>query len=332
MEHTVIKHKQYVVTAKEETTVTDVKSGTILAVVPANSQGSIYTISETIETSGECQIDPFAKAPALALGGGGNSGGGGVTITFDDTPTEGSTNAVTSGGVWAATQHRTSSICFGSGAENKAYHNVIIGNNAKATASGAFRCVAIGLLAKVTWYDSVAIGHDASASRNAVGIGVMATANADESINIGAYTQSCATASISLGSWSVANKNGAVCVGSKSSATGNYSTAIGFNSSSSAAYSTALGCYANNSTPNSIVLSARSSANTKFELSLVAGTATGDTGSILSDTPFVTGSTLKLTVSDGVSGISETLSIDAAALFTLLQSAGGTVTLTNPNA
>lgn len=318
MEHTVIKHKQYVVTAKEETTVTDVESGTILAVVPANSQGSIYTISETIETSGECQIDPFAKAPALALGGGGNSGGGGAPITFDDTPTEGSTNAVTSGGVWTATQHNGSSsgsinikgrTCNGNNAICIGNDGYTWGNNAIGIGQpNACRnnCIVIG--SGTAYVESVLIGRGAVESDYSVGIGTC-------------Y------------GWGHAHTgNYSVGIGYFAKTTEPYSVVLGSYAKTTATYTTALGAYATANEAGSIVLSARSAANTKFVLSLVAGTATGDAGSILSDTPFVTGSTLKLTVSDGVSGISETLSIDAAALFTLLQTAGGTVTLTNPNA
>lgn len=275
-----------------------VTNGSEILTVPAATTTYVTAYRGDIEISddaAEC-VEVFKSAPI-----GGSGGGGGGTITFDSTPTKGSTNAVTSGGVWTATQHQTGNICFGLGAINKAglgatiienwQNTVVIGREAKATADNAFRSVAIGSKAQVTWYDSVAIGDNASARRLAIAIGKSASANVDTT-----------------------------------------AVAIGCNASATANYSAVLGCYASNSTPNSIKLSARSSANTKFELSLVAGTATGDAGSILSDTPFVTGSTLKLTVYDGVSGISETLSIDAAALFTLLQTAGGTVTLTNPNA
>ena len=91
MKHNVTKGKTYLVTAKDETTVTDVESGYILKVVPANSQAVIVAISNMIETSGECKLDPFANAHLLALGSG--TGGGTAEIIVDATYNATSTNA-----------------------------------------------------------------------------------------------------------------------------------------------------------------------------------------------------------------------------------------------
>lgn len=253
--------------------------------------------------------------------------GSGADIAFDDTPTEGSTNAVTSGGVWTAMLHSDGAggIKIGQNPSTSASYNIAIGDQAVAAgsatavgykASAAVNCTAVGYSGRANEFASVAVGLT-SAGWGSVALGYSAYSN---------FRQCC-----SMGYEGQSNANYSTTIGSSAKSQKPFSTALGYNAYTDAQYSTALGCYASNSTENSIVLSARSSANTKFVLSLIAGTATGEAGSILSDTPFMTGSTLKLTVYDGVSGIAETLSIDAATLFTLFQSAGGTIDLVVPD-
>lgn len=57
--HNVTKDKQYVISAITDTTVQDVESGCILAVVFANSQKKVYAISDQFTTEGECIVSPF---------------------------------------------------------------------------------------------------------------------------------------------------------------------------------------------------------------------------------------------------------------------------------
>lgn len=58
MERKVIKYKTYMVSAITETTVTDVASGWSKT-IPANTQDWVYAISDKLEITGNCQIDPF---------------------------------------------------------------------------------------------------------------------------------------------------------------------------------------------------------------------------------------------------------------------------------
>lgn len=183
-----------------------------------------------------------------------------------------------------------------------------------------------------TGNNSIAMGKNSDAGLNAVAMGPYCKSTGGESVSFGSKSNNSSYGGTVVGAYSSCSSNGILSIGNSAHASGAQATVLGSGAQSSHVHAFVIGTKARSTEANSIVLSARSSVNTKFVLSLVAGTATGDAGSILSDTPFVSGSTIKLTVSDGVSGISETLSIDAADLFTLLQSAGGTVTLTNPNA
>lgn len=58
MLQTVYKYKTYMISAKSDTTVTDVASGWSTT-IPANTQDWIYTISDLIEIEGDCVINPF---------------------------------------------------------------------------------------------------------------------------------------------------------------------------------------------------------------------------------------------------------------------------------
>ena len=57
--HNAVKDKQYVITAITDTTVKDVESGAILAVVSAETQMRIYSISDQFSTEGDCIVRPF---------------------------------------------------------------------------------------------------------------------------------------------------------------------------------------------------------------------------------------------------------------------------------
>lgn len=57
--HSVIEDNVYLITAKTDTTVTDVKSGYVLGIVPAETQARIVAISDKFTTEGECIVHPF---------------------------------------------------------------------------------------------------------------------------------------------------------------------------------------------------------------------------------------------------------------------------------
>lgn len=57
--HNVTKDKKYVISAKTDTTVQDVASGIVLAVVLAETQKKVHAISDQFITEGECIVRPF---------------------------------------------------------------------------------------------------------------------------------------------------------------------------------------------------------------------------------------------------------------------------------
>lgn len=57
--HKVTKDKKYVITAITDTTVQDVESGAVLGVVLAETQATIYAISDQFTTEGDCIVRPF---------------------------------------------------------------------------------------------------------------------------------------------------------------------------------------------------------------------------------------------------------------------------------
>ena len=96
--------------------------------------------------------------------------GGGGTITIDDTPTSGSDNAVSSGGVYNYLRHP----------------NVALGEGAYPLPSSYNCSVSIGTWANASGFASAAIGADAkSYADNAIAIGVEAVAEAESSCVLG---------------------------------------------------------------------------------------------------------------------------------------------------
>ena len=57
--HNAVKDKMYIVTAITDTTVQDVESGAVLAVVLAETQKRIWSISDQFSTEGDCIVRPF---------------------------------------------------------------------------------------------------------------------------------------------------------------------------------------------------------------------------------------------------------------------------------
>lgn len=57
--HNVTKDKDYIITAKTDTTVQDVESGYVLGVILAETQGRVRALSDQFSTEGECIVRPF---------------------------------------------------------------------------------------------------------------------------------------------------------------------------------------------------------------------------------------------------------------------------------
>lgn len=94
MKITVIPGNTYSVTTATGCTVTD-ERGRTLTTVDAGTQGAFMATSPTVTiTDAEATVLPFADSPVI--------GNGGAKIKIDETPTEGSENAVSSGGVYEA--------------------------------------------------------------------------------------------------------------------------------------------------------------------------------------------------------------------------------------
>lgn len=98
----------YVVTAAEDVTVTD-SHGLVLE-VPAGEQRTFVASTTEVNYSAPCTIiqvrGNFSMPPAA---------GGGGQITVDPAPTQGSENAVSSGGVYTALQGKQNSLTAGDG-------------------------------------------------------------------------------------------------------------------------------------------------------------------------------------------------------------------------
>ncbi len=112
------------------------------------------------------------------------SGGGGGTITIDDTPTQGSDNAVSSGGVYNYLNNG----------------NVAIGISSGPLPPGENWSVAVGTAAWADGSSSTAVGHYATAEAdNSVALGFAATAKAMNSVALGVEARAAAESSCALG-------------------------------------------------------------------------------------------------------------------------------------
>lgn len=145
MEHKVTKDHKYLVSTKAETTVTDPESGWS-RVIPANTQTIVVALSDKFTIEGDCIIRPFADA--LTFGGGSD---GGATIKFDTTPTSGSTNAVTSGGLYNILKSGSPAIGLDATAGSYA---VAMGRSASAYATAT----AYGYFAQAGKNNAIAVG------------------------------------------------------------------------------------------------------------------------------------------------------------------------------
>lgn len=110
------------------------------------------------------------------------SGGEGVEIKFDTTPTQNSTNAVTSGGVYDVCFARflklglgakvvSYSLALGEGANAASYRTVAIGEYAEGKKNGA---IAIGSYTKAEGAESISMGRNAKVKDDGVfGVGIL---------------------------------------------------------------------------------------------------------------------------------------------------------------
>ena len=111
--------------------------------------------------------------------------GGGGSITIDDTPTSGSDNAVSSGGVYNYLKNNNVAIGKSSGPLPPGYNwSVAVGASAWADGSSS---TAVGHVATAEADSSVALGHEARAeAMKSVALGVAARAEAESSCVLGA--------------------------------------------------------------------------------------------------------------------------------------------------
>lgn len=179
-EHDTYPGKVYAVTCASGCTITDNK-GRTLGECEAGKQALVVATSDKLLTSADALVTAtFNSAPTI-----GSGGGGGVTIQFDTTPTQDSTNAVTSGGLYnmlvspiklgdgstgVNTTHIAlgNNISFGGNSDN----SVSIGNNSKILANSN-KGVAIGFGATIESNSAscIAVGPGAKALQGSVSIG-----------------------------------------------------------------------------------------------------------------------------------------------------------------
>lgn len=182
-------HRWHVVTGPAGGTVKSVDGSVTYCTIPEGGQGSFYAVTTEVVLSDESigvDVLPvnFNCAPAPG-------GGGGVAIQFDTVPTSGSTNAVTSGGLYnvlfarelalgRATATGNSSIAVGYSAESTNMASTAIGSNAKAKHVGA---MALGNACQAINWQSIAIGSFVSVRDNsAICIGTRAVNSANKEV------------------------------------------------------------------------------------------------------------------------------------------------------
>jgi len=191
----------YSVTATQAATVTASIDGESVTLAILAEGGSVTICapanSIAIDTQGKLRVLP-TKAPGSMPGSGGASA---ADIAIDSEPTEGSANAVSSGGAWGQSLHPSV------GPESLA-----AGDGAQAFSNGG---LAIGLRAQA--------GSPGYAAPNATAIGMQATAQAN-SVAHGAHSEA-AEGSVSVGSFAGSDSN-AVAIGYKATS-GKYAVALG---------------------------------------------------------------------------------------------------------
>ena len=151
------------------------------------------------------------------------------------------------------------SVAIGASAKTGAY-SIAIGWEAEATQTGVDGGeIAIGLKAKATAEEAMAIGDFATASKRyalalgysanageeySIAIGRMANASSENAIAIGKGSGASASNSMAIGLSAIASSSSSLAVGSRAISSGAVSTAIGTGAEAKASYSTAIGAEA----------------------------------------------------------------------------------------
>lgn len=147
----------YSVVAPTACTITDTATGRVLETTEPNKQkdfrafGTVTTLSDP--NAIYVAASTFNAAPTI-----GSGGGGGVTIQFDTKPISGSTNAVTSGGLYDI--FNSASLALGRNASAGPY-GVCLGDGARGTTGG----MALGMAAKANGLSSLVLGANSNASK-----------------------------------------------------------------------------------------------------------------------------------------------------------------------
>lgn len=141
-----------------------------------------------------------------------SGGGGGSAITIDDNPTSGSSNAVSSGGVYSSLHGSgEASTKVGDAASASQYASVAIGNYARATGT-----------------QTTSIGYNSLASDDhGLALGSSTSAKGSSSTAVGTYASAAGMASVTVGYFSSASGDSGVAVGNGASASSASSSAIG---------------------------------------------------------------------------------------------------------
>lgn len=173
----------YSVVAPTACTITDTATGRVLETTEPNKQkdfrafGTVTTLSDP--NAIYVAASTFNAAPTI-----GSGSGGGATIQFDNKPTAGSTNAVTSDGLFDILY--SSTLALGIGASTQGNYCEALGQFAYA-AGGGF---AVGYSARAEGQGSIAINGQATKHR---------------SISFNTKLQDASTCCIGINAWDAPN-------------------------------------------------------------------------------------------------------------------------------
>ena len=203
-----IAGKTYVITSPNGCTVTD-ETGLTLGTVDAGQQKVFIATGAKLQADDDSAriTATFNLAPAL-----GSDSGGGASINFDEVPTEGSGNAVTSGGLYSklmspicigkgATAPRPSAIVIGQDAKssNSTDHIILIGNNIQTSINSA-ELITIGRSSTASAY-SVSLGANAKTYIHGIAIGKSSVATAKFSTAIGVGSKAADKGVVAISAW-----------------------------------------------------------------------------------------------------------------------------------
>lgn len=165
MEKILVKGDWYTVTTATTCTIT-AADGKLLATAEPGKQCTFKATTERIlfsDDNADVQANP-KFAPTV-----GSGGGGGASIKFDTTPKSGSTNAVTSGGLFNLLKE--SGIAIGRATVTPEFYGISIGSESSTKGWGA---ISMGKDAKVNGVASISIGANVQADTS-IGLGRLLT-------------------------------------------------------------------------------------------------------------------------------------------------------------